>query len=315
MKSLPRRLTLSLLVSLAVSSTVFVPLFSSTAHATEAAVSAATVKFERDWVVTPRAGYELIEQGALVLDARGADLKKKQGAVPNAVPVVWEDLAEPSLPTKGRLISDAKVLNSKFQTLGISKARPIVVLADPVNGWGEDGRVAWALRTFGHSKVVVVDGGLAAVQKEGALHVQPAKVPGDFTVATNNKWDIKKEEIKEHLAKKDLVLLDVREPREYEGKTPYGESRGGHVPGAKGLWYKDLIGKDGKLLPRTEIERVLATKGITKDSNVVAYCTGGIRSGWFTTVLNDLGYKVRNYAGSMWEWSSAPALEYPLEKS
>jgi len=31
-------------------------------------------------------------------------------------------------------------------------------------------------------------------------------------------------------------------------------------------------------------------------------------------VLRDLGYtSVRNYAGSMWEWSSLPAAEYPLE--
>lgn len=305
----------ALLLSLALSSAALVPLWSLPAHATEAAVSAATVNYERDWVVTPRAAYELIEQGALVLDARGADLKKKQASPANAVPIVWEDLTEPSLPTKGRLIGDPNVVTKKLQSLGVSKNRPIVVVADPVNGWGEDGRIAWTLRTFGHTKVVIADGGLPAIQKEGTLHIQPPKVPGDFVVAGNAKWEIKKEEIKEHLPKKDLALLDVREPREYEGKTPYGESRGGHVPGAKGLWYKDFIGKDGKLLPRAEIERVLASKGITKDSNVVAYCTGGIRSGWFTTVLNDLGYKARNYAGSMWEWSAQPAADYPLEKN
>lgn len=309
----PRKLANVLLVSLALTSAGFVPVIGAQAFATEAAVSAAKINYERDWVVTARAAYELIQQGALVLDARGNDLKKKS-PLANASTVVWEDLAEPSLPTKGRLLSDPNVLNKKLQALGVSKDRPVVVLGDPLNGWGEDGRIAWALRTWGHGKVVVVDGGLPAVQKEGPLNIQSPKA-GNFTVSPTNKWEIKKEELKDRLAKKDLVIFDVREPREYDGKTPYGESRGGHVPGAKGLWYKDFIGKDGKLLPRPELEKVLASKGVTKDSNVVAYCTGGIRSGWFTTVLNDLGYKTRNYAGSMWEWSAQPATEYPLEKN
>ena len=132
--------------------------------------------------------------------------------------------------------------------------------------------------------------------------------------ATTSRFEIRKEELKDRLGNPNLVVLDVREPREYEGKTPYGESRGGHVPGAQHIWYKDLIGKDGKLLPRAEIEKVLAGKGVTRETEVVAYCTGGIRSGWFTNLLNDLGYKARNYAGSMWEWSAQPAAEYPLVK-
>lgn len=284
------------------------------AYATEAAVSASAINYERDWIVSPKAGFELIQQGALVLDARDESLKKSQGALANAVPVVWQDLSEPNLPTKGRIIGDAAELNKKLQSLGLTKSRAVVVVADPVKGWAEDGRIAWTLRTLGHDKVVIVNGGLPALQKVGALKIKPATVPGDFVIARSAKWEIRKEEIRDRLPKKDIVLLDVREPREYEGKTPYGESRGGHVPGAKSLWYKDLIGKGGALLSKAEIERILTSKGVTKDSEIVAYCTGGIRSGWFTTVLNDLGYKARNYAGSMWEWSAQAPAEYPLEK-
>lgn len=308
-----KKLSRPIALSLVISSATLAAVSTAPAFATEAAVSAATVNYERDWIVTPKAAFELIQQGALVLDARGTDLKKTQGALANAVPVTWQDLSEPDLPTKGRLIGDANALSKKLQALGVSKNRTIVVVADPINGWGEDGRIAWSLRSIGHPQVVIADGGLQAIQKVGALAIQPARIPGDFVVASASKWDIKKEEIKDRLPKKDFALLDVREPREYEGKTPYGESRGGHVPGAQGLWYKDLIGKDGKLLPRADIEKVLAAKGVTKDKEVVAYCTGGIRSGWTTLLLNDLGYKARNYAGSMWEWSAQPAAEYPLQ--
>lgn len=312
--SMLRKTRNTILFSVALSATLVGALSAPLAHATETAVSAATINYERDWIVAPRAAYELIQQGALVLDARGEDLKKSAGPLPNAVPVLWQDLSEPNLPTKGRLLANPAELNKKLQSLGISGKRAIVVVGDPLKGWGEDGRIAWTLRTLGHGKVVIANGGLPALQKEGPLAIKGAAGPGDFVVAPNLKWDIKKEEIRQRLPNKDLVLLDVREPREYEGKTPYGESRGGHVPGAQGLWYKDLIGKDGKLLPKSEIERVLAAKGVTKDKEVVAYCTGGIRSGWFTTLLNDLGYKARNYAGSMWEWSAQAAADYPLQK-
>lgn len=282
------------------------------AQATEAAISASAVQYERDWIVSPKAARELIDAGALVLDARGTDLKDKQGLVRNAGGVIWQDLSQPRLPERGRLLDDDTQLTRKLQALGVSRNQPVVVLGDPLKGWGEDGRVAWTLRTLGHTRVVIVDGGLPALQKLGNFSVAAPRLPGDFVVTRTARWDIRKEELKDRVARKTVVVLDVREPREYEGKTPYGESRGGHVPGAKGLWYKDLIGKDGQLLPRADIHKLLAARGVTRDTEVVSYCTGGIRSGWFTSVLNDLGYKARNYAGSMWEWSAANAADYPL---
>lgn len=285
------------------------------AHATTAAVNGETVEFYRDWIVSPQAGFDLIKQGALVIDARGEDLKKKNGPVAGAVSLVWEDLAEPKLPTKGRPLPVDQA-TKKLQALGISKEGPVVVLADAINGWGEDGRVTWLLRAWGHNRVALVDGGLGAVEKVGSLAslVKPPVVPGNFVATESSQLEIKKEEVKGKLSRKDVAFLDVREPREYAGQTPYGEKRGGHLSPAKHLFFKDLLDKNGKLLPREEIEKVLAARGVTRDKEVVSYCTGGIRSGWVTTVLNDLGYKARNYAGSMWEWSAQAADQYPLQK-
>jgi thiosulfate/3-mercaptopyruvate sulfurtransferase len=299
-------------LSIALSLAGGLALVTPVAHATTAAVNGASVEFYRDWIVTPQAGYDLIKQGALVIDARGDDLKKK-ATIPGAVALVWQDLAEPSLPTKGRPLP-VEQATKKLQALGVSKDRPIVVLADAVNGWGEDGRVTWILRNWGHNRVVLVDGGVAAVEKIGALSIKPAVAPGNFVATESSQLEIKKEEVKSKLDRKDVAFLDVREPREYAGQTPYGEKRGGHLSPAKHLFFKDLLDKNGQLLPREEIEKVLASRGVTRDKEVVSYCTGGIRSGWVTTVLNDLGYKARNYAGSMWEWSAQSAEEFPLQK-
>ena len=290
--------------------TSFVPVL-----ARPTAVSATAVKFDSDWIVLPQAASELIAAGALVLDARGKDVKSKQGLTPYAVPVTWQDLSQPDAPLKGQLLESDAQLTQKLQALGVSKNQVVVVLGDPANGWGEDGRLTWTLRSLGHSKAVMVDGGLPALLQLGKPAIQPAKVPGDFVVARNHQFDIRKEELKERLGKTSTLIVDVREAHEFAGQTPYGESRGGHLPGAKHLWFKALIGQDGKLLPRPEIEKILASLGVTKDREVVSYCTAGIRSGWFTVLLTDLGYTAKNYTGSIWEWSAAPAEQYPLLKN
>jgi thiosulfate/3-mercaptopyruvate sulfurtransferase len=69
---------------------------------------------------------------------------------------------------------------------------------------------------------------------------------------------------------------------------------------------------EGRFLPRDEILAILQEKGISPDREIVAYCTGGIRSAWLITVLSDLGLNAKNYPGSMWDWAAAPTNEYPL---
>jgi thiosulfate/3-mercaptopyruvate sulfurtransferase len=101
------------------------------------------------------------------------------------------------------------------------------------------------------------------------------------------------------------LIWDTREDREYTGATPYGEARGGHIPGAVGLWYGDLLATDGTLLAEPELRALLIARGIRPDRSVITACTGGVRSGFAYAVLRDLGYpQVANYDGSMWEWSA-----------
>jgi thiosulfate/3-mercaptopyruvate sulfurtransferase len=123
------------------------------------------------------------------------------------------------------------------------------------------------------------------------------------------------EQLQQRLGDRALTILDSREPREYQGATPYGESRGGCVPGAIALYYRQLLREDGFLKPEAEIRQILADKGV-QGEEVVAYCTGGVRSAWLVAVLQSLDAPrfrgVYNYPGSMWEWSSRPASDCPL---
>ncbi|MEC8423779.1 MAG: rhodanese-like domain-containing protein, partial [Myxococcota bacterium] len=109
----------------------------------------------------------------------------------------------------------------------------------------------------------------------------------------------------------DGVFWDTREQREFAGETPYRETRGGHLPGARHLWFKDLMTATGTLKNRGELRSLLTARSIPLDQPVIAYCTGGVRSGFAYAVLRELGAPTpANYDGSMWEWSADP--ERPL---
>jgi len=269
-----------------------------------------------NWIVSADFAKQLLSGGATLLDARQPILRWFC-RLPPAIPVTWQEFACSDFPHQGKIIEDDAVLTQKLQALGICQDQPVIVIADSAKGWGEDGRIVWMLRTLGHEKAVFVDGGYRAFVKAGidrTKRTNHPSQPGDFIVSRSSNREISRDDLKAILGNDNLAVIDAREPREYAGKTPYGETRGGHIPGAVHLYYKELTNKQGKLLERDEIVAMLQQKGVSESSEIVNYCSGGVRSAWLTCVLTNLGFNAKNYAGSMWEWSASPADSYPLEK-
>jgi thiosulfate/3-mercaptopyruvate sulfurtransferase len=275
------------------------------------------------WVVSAAQAKQLIEQGATILDSRNLVLWLT-GHIPGAVHVSWKQFSQQRSPHKGKLLENTEVLQQKLRNLGVSNTKPVIVIGNPAHlcNFGEEGRIVWMLRSLGHQSAAFVDGGEAALTQVGfpiTLELtQP--IPGDFVVKPTALWSVQRDELKANLsspsASKELMVIDTRSPQEFAGATPFGEQRGGHIPGALPFHFKDLKDARGYLLPREQIIAKLNQLGIERDTPIATYCTGGVRSGFFTAVLADSGFtNVKNYAGSMWEWSAAPASSYPLERT
>lgn len=264
-----------------------------------------------DWVIAPAEARALIADGAIVLDMRSKDLRAET-PIEGAVVVAWQDFAQADKVNRGNLLDDDPALTAKFQQIGISRDVPVVALGVPLKGWGEDGRLVWTLRSSGHDKAFLVDGGAEAVLADGPLTIAPVKTPGDFVAHRVASLEATKEDVKAALGQAGTVIIDAREEREYKGETPYGEARAGHIPGAKHLYFRDMIGADGRLLQGEQMQALLSEHGIGPDTKVISYCTAGIRSAYVTAVLRSNGIDAKNYDGSMSEWAAQPEADYPM---
>ena len=110
------------------------------------------------------------------------------------------------------------------------------------------------------------------------------------------------DELRGRLGAEDLVLLDVRTRREFEGAAGAPcDPRQGHIAGARNLPLETLL-RCG------DAEDMRELVGAPEGTEIVAYCHSGSRSGFAVQVLRAAGYDARNYAGSWHEWSRDPTL-------
>ena len=145
--------------------------------------SSQQIPTNNQWIINTTQARELVEQGATILDARAGKIFNSK-SLSNAICINWKEFSQPQSQFKGKLLTDDKTLTEKLQGIGIFNNQPVIVFGDTINGWGEDGRIVWMLRTLGHQKTFLVDGGFATLEKADFPTVnfvnKNSPVRGDF---------------------------------------------------------------------------------------------------------------------------------------
>jgi thiosulfate/3-mercaptopyruvate sulfurtransferase len=199
---------------------------------------------------------------------------------------------------EGLLIADAEIAKMLGER-GISESNAIVVY-DEFDG-RYAARIYFLLRYLGAKNVKILDGGLNAWKADRKpITRNPTTVTKKtFAAAANRNMMLTAQEVGGN--RPNMVLVDSRAVGEYQGRERDSK---GHIKGAINIEYKEILTADGKLKPKAEIERIYAAKGVTKDKEIVLYCSSGVRTGIHFMVLTSyLGYtNVKVYDGGYNEW-------------
>lgn len=260
-------------------------------------------------IVDVRGAAAILSRGAAVLDARDA-ASFAQGHLPGAQMYAWQAFTGEG-SARGRLRSDARAMAQAVAALGVDGARPALVYGGGANGWGEEGHAAWLLVLLGHPDVALLDGGFVAWKSAGrpvvTSHARAAV--GRFDARWRGDLVVRKAD----LDPAKTQVIDVRSAAEFRGATPAGEARGGHIAGARHIDWRGLIDDRGRVVPASQVQRLLADAGVDPQREIVTCCTCGVRSAMAAVVLSARGVpSVRNYDGSLAEWSSDP--NAPMER-
>ncbi len=205
-----------------------------------------------------------------------------------------------------------------FSKLGISNDTTIVLYGDKNNWWAS--YAFWFFSYSGHSNLKLMNGGrIKWTKEEKPFSTDTVSYEASSYTAGKRNPALRafKDEVLSHLkAVEDGsgAMVDVRSPGEFSGEVTHmpdypqeGVLRGGHIPGAQSIPWAQAVGEDGTFKSYEELKELYASKGVTADKNVIAYCRIAERSShtWFV-LTHLLGYKnVKNYDGSWTEWGNS----------
>jgi thiosulfate/3-mercaptopyruvate sulfurtransferase len=243
----------------------------------------------------------------------------KAGHVPGAIGWKWKDTLWDS---HTRDFPDPDEFARRLGAAGIGNDTAVVFYGEGVQfgvyAW-------WTFKYCGHDKVYILDGARDRWANEGrplSTDVPPPAKPVQYRpVARNEGMRIRRDEVLAALGRPGQVILDGRSPEEYTGQRvggpggpDVGALRYGRIPGAKHLFYSDLMNADKSFKTADEIKRAAAERGAAPDKNVIAYCRMSHRATVIYFALTELlGYRnVRVYDGSWTEWGNLVGV--PVER-
>ena len=98
------------------------------------------------------------------------------------------------------------------------------------------------------------------------------------------------------------------------GGPDVGAVRYGRIPGARHLYYMDLLNPDNSYKPANELANLFKSRGVEADRDVIVYCRMSHRATVLYFALSQLlgSDRVRVYDGSWTEWGNL--VDAPIER-
>ncbi|MEI6321879.1 MAG: sulfurtransferase [bacterium] len=273
-------------------------------------------------VTTAWVAEHLKDQNLRIIESNEDILLYDTAHIPGAVHIDWQqDLQDQTI----RDYIDTGAFAALCERNGIASDTTCVFYGDKSNWWAC--YALWVFRLFGHEKVKIMDGGRDKWIAEGRPLTReiPEYQPTSYPVPKLRRDEEIRAFYDQALAQSrhGAPLIDVRSPGEFKGLVTHmpeypqeGVLRGGHIPGASSIPWKQAVNTDGTFKSASELRKIYQEDlHLNPDQDIIAYCRIGERSSHTWFVLKYLlGFeKVRNYDGSWTEWGNRVGA--PIERS
>ena len=183
-----------------------------------------------------------------------------------------------------------------------------IVIYDSNSGANAAARLWWMLRSIGHEKVQVLNGGFQEAQRLNFPLSTGSELRRKEEQYPTREWKIPMVDINEVYAatlNKSQRIIDVREEGRYNGEYEPIDAVAGHIPGAINIPFKLNLDEKGCFLPTQELSTFYADrlKGIETDQCII-HCGSGVTACHTILTMVYAGFSFPSlYVGSWSEWS------------
>jgi thiosulfate/3-mercaptopyruvate sulfurtransferase len=195
-----------------------------------------------------------------------------------------------------------------LQQLGIDKNSHVVIYDDS-HGANAAARFWWMLRSTGHARVQVLNGGLkAAIENNFPLSNQKLSYSATTEPYPCKPWMLplkQMEDIKLNSPLAVAVIVDVRSNERFEGIHEPIDLVAGHIPGAVNIPFTENLDSKG-LFHSADIlrDKYLPLMKLQEANQITVHCGSGVTACHTLLAMDHAGFEIPAlYVGSWSEWS------------
>ena len=203
---------------------------------------------------------------------------------------------------------DADGWSKRIGGLGISGSSKVVVYDD--NAMKDAARIWWILQYWNVKDVRLLDGGWKTWNAKGyattATIVETVRAPG-FKAVPRVKRLTTKTQLLALLERDSIQIVDTRSEDEFCGIEERDNKRGGAIPGAKHLEWKNVIDQQThRFKSPHELRQLFDEAGADLERPSATHCQSGGRASVMAFVMELMGASdIRNYYRGWSEWGNA----------
>lgn len=194
-----------------------------------------------------------------------------------------------------------------LSNLGISPQSHVVIYDDK-NGSNAAARFWWMLKSIGHEKVQVLNGGIQEALKNNFPLSSKTEHSNKTELYKFDNWKLKIAEIDEVekvSQTENHIVIDVRDVERYNGEIEPIDLIAGHIPGAINVPFTENLDENGlflsPILLKLKYEKVFRN---TETENIIVHCGSGVTACHTLLAIAYAELEIpKLYVGSWSEWS------------